>query len=95
MQDVVVMIASQPNGLPSGSVSDIADNILLFQFIRLRSKFYRWAPPGAQANGPGMPWPGPLPQHDWERSDAPSGAGGVNRPAPFELRALVLAAAGR
>jgi circadian clock protein KaiC len=25
----------------SGSVSDIADNILLFQFIRLRSRFYR------------------------------------------------------
>jgi circadian clock protein KaiC len=35
------LVASQPNGLPSGSVSDITDNILLFQFIRLRSKFYR------------------------------------------------------
>jgi circadian clock protein KaiC len=27
--------------LPSGSVSDVADNVLLFQFVRLRSKFYR------------------------------------------------------
>jgi circadian clock protein KaiC len=27
--------------LPSGNMSDIADNILLFQLIRLRSKFYR------------------------------------------------------
>ena len=33
--------ASPANGLPSGSVLDIADNILLFQFIRLRSRFHR------------------------------------------------------
>jgi circadian clock protein KaiC len=33
--------ASPANGLPSEGLSDIADNILLFQFIKLRSKFYR------------------------------------------------------
>ena len=33
--------ATPTNGLTSGGVSDIADNILLFQFVKLRSKFYR------------------------------------------------------
>jgi circadian clock protein KaiC len=39
--DLLGSFLASPRSVPFGSISGIADNVLLFEFVKLRSKFYR------------------------------------------------------